>query len=171
MPSRVPWGFATSRTALTWYARSWWTPLRKCRTTTTSCYRWKRSCWNSSNTVGSGAVGPSVERNCLCFIKKKLCLLHRCKNQRRLQRCSGIREEREGRPCSQVDQKPWVNALKRHLYPPQCTGTFTHVSHWLFFLSSFAMGIEFREGSLVLNAKNQYKLKKGGSLYLLHCGF
>lgn len=23
------------------------------------------------------------------------------------------------------------------------------------------MGIEFREGSLVLNAKNQYKLKKG----------
>lgn len=35
------------------------------------------------------------------------------------------------------------------------------------------MGIEFREGSLVLNAKNQYKLKKGGSLYLylLYCVF
>lgn len=28
------------------------------------------------------------------------------------------------------------------------------------------MGIEFREGSLVLNAKNQYKLKKGGNLCL-----
>lgn len=28
------------------------------------------------------------------------------------------------------------------------------------------MGIEFREGSLVLNAKNQYKLKKGGNLFL-----
>lgn len=26
------------------------------------------------------------------------------------------------------------------------------------------MGIEFREGSLVLNAKNQYRLKKGETL-------
>lgn len=25
----------------------------------------------------------------------------------------------------------------------------------------FGMGIEFREGSLVINSKNQYKLKKG----------
>lgn len=28
------------------------------------------------------------------------------------------------------------------------------------------MGIEFREGSLVLNAKNQYKLKKGEHLHV-----
>lgn len=37
---------------------------------------------------------------------------------------------------------------------------FTHKPVSWFFCS-FAMGIEFREGSLVLNAKNQYKLKKG----------
>lgn len=30
------------------------------------------------------------------------------------------------------------------------------------------MGIEFREGSLVLNAKNQYKLKKGEFVYFFN---
>lgn len=38
------------------------------------------------------------------------------------------------------------------------------MSSFFVFLGSFAMGIEFREGSLVLNAKNQYKLKKGENL-------
>lgn len=31
----------------------------------------------------------------------------------------------------------------------------------LHFFVRFGMGIEFREGSLVINSKNQYKLKKG----------
>lgn len=30
------------------------------------------------------------------------------------------------------------------------------------------MGIEFREGSLVLNAKNQYKLKRGEAVLFLN---
>lgn len=49
------------------------------------------------------------------------------------------------------------------LSSPCVYSAFTHVFlisvHFSF--CSFAMGIEFREGSLVLNAKNQYKLKKG----------
>lgn len=48
---------------------------------------------------------------------------------------------------------------------PMYSHTFTHWSHifvlFFLFFCSFAMGIEFREGSLVVNAKNQYKLKKG----------
>lgn len=44
-------------------------------------------------------------------------------------------------------------------------------THWwsyiLVSLYRFAMGIEFREGSLVLNAKNQYKLKKGIIIIIL----
>lgn len=36
-------------------------------------------------------------------------LSHRCENLRRLQRRSGVREEREGRPCGQADQESRVN--------------------------------------------------------------
>lgn len=44
----------------------------------------------------------------------------------------------------------------------------THILFMSFFIvvCSFAMGIEFREGSLVLNVKNQYKLKKGEILFI-----
>lgn len=34
----------------------------------------------------------------------------------------------------------------------------------------FGMGIEFREGSLVINSKNQYKLKKG-MVFSINLGF
>lgn len=38
-----------------------------------------------------------------------LTLAHRCENLRRLQRCSGVREEREGRPRGQADQESRVS--------------------------------------------------------------
>lgn len=82
-------------------------------------------------------------------------LSHRCENLRRLQRCSGVREEREGRPGGQADQESGVNMC---LHLLRCALVHSPATFLLF---SFAMGIEFREGSLVLNAKNQYRLKKG----------
>lgn len=55
-PSPVPWGSATSRTAPTWCARSWLTPRKRCRTTTTSCCRWRKPCSMSSSTVRAKRV-------------------------------------------------------------------------------------------------------------------
>lgn len=48
-------------------------------------------------------------------------LSHRCENLRRLQRCFGIREEREGRACGQADQESGVKA-SRPLRPPTAPG-------------------------------------------------
>lgn len=126
---------------------------------------------------GAGSSDPDPEgARCvwLPFISGPL-WPHRCENQRGLQRSAGVREEGEGRPGVQAHQEPRVKrrtpAVLVALFLLAPAGLLTLTPPLLLPLSlcSFAMGIEFREGSLVLNAKNQYKLKKGrtGSSFCL----
>lgn len=95
----------------------------------------------------------------------------RCKNQRRLQRGAGVREEGEGRPGVQAHQKPRVKCTLLVLVALflLALGSLLTQPPLPLLLCSFAMGIEFREGSLVLNGKNQYKLKKGRNWCLFLC--
>lgn len=115
-------------------------------------------------TQSSGVV--CVEEQC-----DDLFLSIRCEALWRLQHRPGVRQERETRPGQQAHEKPRVCVWNPRDVLSVCWHCKWSIrSVWneprsqvcdVCVCCRFAMGIEFREGSLVLNAKNQFKLKRG----------